>query len=208
VFAVDSSSLTEAWEYSREGERYHQAVMLGDRVLVSFSARNGGQGVLALDAATGAFAEILLPALLPVVHGLVATGGVAVLLTESLDKVLEGAAASDLMRSVALHPGGGLRDTLSLLAIAPQGSSTAEPRWLQVLETKDHDELPEASVSGDSGKLYLERGNQLDALDALSGRPLGAWTVPGLDERVDWRVAAGAGLLAEEERVSVFELLA
>ena len=208
VFAIDSGSLVESWEYAREGERYHQAVLLGDRVLVSFSARNGGQGVLALDAATGSFAEILLPALLPVIHGLVASGGVAVLLTESLDKVLEGAAASDLMRSVALHAGGGLRDTLSLLAIAPRGSSTSEPRWIHVLETQDHDELPETSVSADSGKLYLERGNQLDALDALSGRPLGAWTVPGLDERVDWRVAAGAGLLAEEERVSVFELLA
>ena len=42
--------------------------------------------------------------------------------------------------------------------------------------------------------------------DALTGRTLGDWAIPGLDERVDWRVSQGAGLLAEETRVSVFEL--
>ena len=42
--------------------------------------------------------------------------------------------------------------------------------------------------------------------DALTGRPLGEWAVPGLDERVGWQVSQGALLLAEEERVSIFEL--
>lgn len=42
--------------------------------------------------------------------------------------------------------------------------------------------------------------------DALTGRMLGDWAVPGLDERVGWTVAQGAGLLAEETRVSLFEL--
>jgi hypothetical protein len=208
IFALDPNGLNETWSYSREGERYHQCVPLAGRVLVIFSTRGGGQGLLAFNAKNGEFLEVMIPPLLPVVHGLVATGGVAVLLTESLDKVLEGEAASDLMRSVALHHSAGIRDTLSLIAMSSTGSSMSQPEWIQVLETKDLDELPEASISADSGKLYLERGNQLNALDALSGRPLGVWTVPGLDERVDWTVADGAGLLAEEGRLSVFEFLA
>lgn len=208
ISALDTNSLTESWAYSREGERYHQCMPMDGRVLVVYSTPSGGQGLLAVDAKTGNFIEIMVPPLLPVIHGLVATGGIAILLTESLDKVLEGDAASDLMRSVALHPSGGIRDTLSLMALSASESSMGDPKWIQVLETKDHDELPEASLSADSGKLYLERGNQLNALDALSGRPLGAWTVPGLDERVDWSVADGAGLLAEEGRLSVFEFLA
>jgi len=40
----------------------------------------------------------------------------------------------------------------------------------------------------------------------LTGRKLGDWAIPGLDERVAWQVANGAGLLAEESRVSLFEL--
>jgi hypothetical protein len=35
---------------------------------------------------------------------------------------------------------------------------------------------------------------------------LGELTLPGLDERVAWKVSQGAGLLAEETRASVFEL--
>jgi hypothetical protein len=58
----------------------------------------------------------------------------------------------------------------------------------------------------DNEKLYLERGTHLQAIDGLSGRALGEWAVPGLDERLDWRVVDGAGLLAEETRLSVFEL--
>jgi hypothetical protein len=35
---------------------------------------------------------------------------------------------------------------------------------------------------------------------------LGDWAVPGLDESVAWQVSQGAGLVAEESRVSVYEL--
>ena len=62
------------------------------------------------------------------------------------------------------------------------------------------------AVTADSDKLYLVRGALLEVRDGLSGRTLGEWVVPGLDERVAWRVSQGAGLLAEERRVSVFEL--
>ena len=68
------------------------------------------------------------------------------------------------------------------------------------------DEIPEASISADSGKLYLVSGAMLEARDLLSGRTLGEWTVPGLDERVCWSVGSGAGLLAEENRLTIYEL--
>jgi len=46
----------------------------------------------------------------------------------------------------------------------------------------------------------------VEVRDLVSGRLLGEWTVPGLDEQVAWQVSSGAGLLAEENRISVFEL--
>jgi len=46
----------------------------------------------------------------------------------------------------------------------------------------------------------------IEVRDMLTGRKLGDWAIPGLDERVAWQVANGAGLLAEESRVSLFEL--
>ena len=75
-----------------------------------------------------------------------------------------------------------------------------------MLDTRAVDELPEVSISADSGKLYIERGAHLEVVDALTGRALGEWTVPGLDEQIAWSVVQGAGLLAEETRVSLFEL--
>ena len=65
---------------------------------------------------------------------------------------------------------------------------------------------PRSSIGADSGKLYLVNGALLEVRDALTGRVLGDWAVPGLDERVAWKVSQGAGLLAEETRLSVFEL--
>ena len=46
----------------------------------------------------------------------------------------------------------------------------------------------------------------LEVRDLLSGRTLGEWTVPGLDEQVCWSVGSGAGLLAEEHRLTIYEL--
>jgi hypothetical protein len=66
--------------------------------------------------------------------------------------------------------------------------------------------MPDASLALSDGKLYVARDALLDVRDALTGRLLGEMTVPGLDEHVAWRVSQGAGLLAEETRVSVFEI--
>ncbi len=207
VFGVDALTLSETWEYTREGERYHHIARTGDRVLVVFSnlhTRRGG--VLVIDAETGHFEELLVPPSLPVIHGLVVHDHAFVLLTAGLEAILPSSRQGELASSIALHEGRGTRDTLSLIALRVDGQAGDEPLWFRVLETRSVDELPGVSVTGDSGKLYLEQGAWLEARDILSGRSLGEWTVPGLDEKIAWQVASGAGLLAEETRISVFEL--
>ena len=205
IFAIDTQAMTEAWSHMAEGERYHHIDRVGDRVLVVFSCRTG-YGILRLDAETGEFEGRLLLPEQPVIHS--ASGGddLVIALTSDLRRVLSDDGREQLEAELAEHPGGGLSDTLSLLALRADGEPGDEPCWFRVLETKEQDELPEASILVDSGKLYLERGTLLEARDALTGRELGDWTVPGLDERIDWRVVDGAGLMAEETRVSLFEL--
>ena len=87
------------------------------------------------------------------------------------------------------------------------GASDEEaPLWYEILSTAPADEIPEVSIAADSGKLYLVKGALLEVRDTLTGRMLGDWAVPGLDESVAWQVSQGAGLVAEESRVSVYEL--
>lgn len=207
VFAIDSLTLSEVWDYAREGERYHAIARTGDRLLVHFSNVNTRKsGVLLLDAETGSFEELVVTPSLPVIHGLIAHDQTFALLTAEIDGILPMSRQGELASAIALHPSGGTRDTLSLIGLRVDGGAGDDPLWFDVLETSQQDELPEISVSGDSGKLYLEQAAWLEARDLMTGRKLGEWTVPGLDERVDWAVSAGAGLLAEETRISVFEL--
>ncbi len=204
IFAVDTNEMTEAWSYG-EGERFHHVERIGDRILAVFSTR-GGQGILRLDAETGEYEGRLLSPEQPIIHCIAGGDDLLVALTSDLRRVLAETSSEQLEAVLAEHPGGGLSDTLSLLALRADSEPGDEPCWFRVLETEELDELPEASILVDSGKLYVERGTLLEALDALTGRPLGEWTVPGLDERLDWRVVDGAGLLAEETRLSIFEL--
>lgn len=212
VFALDSLTLNETWEYAREGERYHGLARSGDRVYVNVTQVSAGagaedpQGVLVLDASTGEYVGHLLRPCLPTIHGLCATGGLVIVFTEQIEGVIGADRMGEYALALGSHPGGGNRDTLSMLALAEGGSSDGPPTWFRILETAPVGDIPEVSVSADNGKLYVERGAMLEALDALSGRPLGDWTVPGLDMKISWTVAAGAGLLAEETRVSLFEL--
>ena len=97
-------------------------------------------------------------------------------------------------------------DTLSLLALPINAVTGDAPLWYDVLSTQPVDEIPEVGITADSGKLYLVKGALLEVRDTLTGRMLGDWAVPGLDELVSWQVSEGAGLLAEESRVSMFEL--
>lgn len=95
---------------------------------------------------------------------------------------------------------------MGLVALDAARAPGSRARWFERLD--EGDEEPELAVSADNDKLYLARGTLLEVRDALTGRRLGEYVVPGLDDRVGWTVRQGAGLLAEERRVSVFELLA
>lgn len=205
VFCLGTDDLAASWSFSQEGQRYHSVALSGDRAFVAYSTKQG-HGVLVLDAETGGSEGTLLAPAEPRIQGLVTTGDVVVLLTSDLDRILPPESIGDYAEELVAHPAGGSTDTLSLLALRVDGRKGDRPLWLKVLETTRLDDLAPASISADSGKLYLERGTDLFALDVLSGRALGEWTVPGLDEQIAWSVADGAGLLAEETRVSVFEL--
>lgn len=207
VFGLVTEALTEAWTYSREGERYHHAARSGDQLFVVFTSGNTGkQGVLCLDAQTGERRGVVLPASLPTVHGLAVNEDGLVLLTRDLASALPREVVTQFMVDLASHSDEATLDTMSLLAL-PLGAQQGDaPLWYEILSTQPVEDVPSVGVTADSGKLYLVRGALLEVRDTLTGRMLGDWAVPGLDESVAWKVADGAGLLAEETRVSVFEL--
>lgn len=207
VWGVDATKLSETWSYGREGERYHDIVRLGAHVFVVVSSTDSGKyGVIRLNAKTGAFKGNLVALTLPIIRGLGATADTVIMVTSELDMMLESDQRMEFMMKLAGHPDEGPRDTLSLVAVSATASPGEAPLWYSILETKPIDDLPDVSISANSGKVYVERRAHLRALDALTGRELGAWTVPGLDEKIAWTVVDGAGLLAEETRVSLFEL--
>lgn len=207
VWGLDPIQLSQVWRYGREGERYHAIERLGDFVFVVVSSPESGKyGVLRLDARSGAFKGFVVDLSLPVIRGLGATESALVLVTSELEFILESDQRMDFMMQLAQHPDEGPRDTLSLVGLRADAASGTAPLWYRILETRPVDDLPDVSITADSGKVYVERRAHLEALDALTGRSLGEWTVPGLDEKIAWTVIEGAGLLAEETRVSVFEL--
>lgn len=192
VCGILTSPMMEVWSHSRGAERYHLASRDADRALVVYShATSHKQGVLALDVQSGEFRGRFLEPEYPVIHGLVTGDGVAIVL-------------------VGDRPAGGFRrkaarESLFLAAYSTRGEE-AHALWREDVVNESVDELPDVAISLDSGKLYVTRSAMLEVRDALSGRLLGELTLPGLDERVDWQVSQGAGLLAEETRASVFEL--
>jgi hypothetical protein len=207
MIAISSTAMSEAWEYSRPGERYHSAARAGDRLFVVFThASTGKQGILCLDAQSGEFSGEVLAPRLPVIHGIAVNADGLVVLTRDLSSALPREVVTQFMIELSRREDGGTLDTLSLLALTLNSTPADAPLWYEVLSTQPADEIPEVSVSADSGKLYLVKGALLEVRDTLTGRMLGDWAVPGLDELVAWQVSHGAGLLAEETRVSVYEL--
>lgn len=207
VVGIDPIDLTERWRYQREGERYHSLARLGMSLFVVVSSpQTGKYGVARLVAEDGAFDGYLVEPKLPVIRDMDATAGTVAIVTSELEYLLADDQKTEFIMQLAGHPDEGPRDTLSLAALPADGDSGSAPRWYRILETKPTDDVPEVSIVADSGKLYIERRALLAAVDAVSGRPLGDWTVPGLDEKIGWTVIDGAGLLAEETRVSLFEL--
>ncbi len=206
VVALDSKDLTERWSYLREGERYRQVARAGDRVFVVFTAEaTKKHGVLCLDVETGDFQSIVLAPNQSTIHHMAAdTRGIAVLLSD-LASALPTELLTDYLTQLPEDQGIDAPG-LALVALDPASSDGDAPLWYKTLEESDRDDIPDHAITADSDKLYIARGALLEVCDMLTGRELGDWTIPGLDERVDWRVCQGAGLLAEETRVSVFEL--
>lgn len=208
IFGLHTADMREAWSTSQEGRRFHHMVRCGGRLLVVFTDRaRKRQGLMALDVASGReLGDILAPSL-QAVHGVAAHGDEVALLTADLQRALPPELMTQFITELALRDeDGALLDTLSLLALSASAEPGEAPLWYEILSTQPSDEVPEVGVTADSGKLYLTRGAMLEVRDILTGRMLGDWTVPGLDERIACQVADGAGLLAEEHRVSVFEL--
>jgi hypothetical protein len=205
VAAIDTESLRERWRYSREGERYHHVGRVGKSVFVVFSGESKRRGVLALDAASGEFARVLLAPRQREIHDLAVDERGLVLLVGDLSSALAPEILDGWLRETPQAKSHGGR-TPALLALDPNGTDGDAPLWFEPLELADPEEIGEIALSADSGKLYVVRGALLEVRDTLTGRMLGEWAVPGLDESVAWQVCQGAGLLAEETRVSVFEL--
>jgi len=208
VTGISTHDLVELWSYQREDERYHSVTFCGGQLIVVYSNANTKKyGLLALDAEDGSFESVILPSKLPVIHGIAGDGSALVILTSDL---MQGLAPSDaglfLGELSMMSEDDVLTDTLSLLALPGNHSEDDPALWWSVLSTESIEDIPEVSISVDSGKLYLVSGAMLEVRDLLSGRTLGEWTVPGLDEQVCWSVASGAGLLAEEHRLTIYEL--
>jgi hypothetical protein len=207
IFAIVASAMIEAWEYSRPGERYHHVACSGDRAFVVFThLATDKVGVLCLDAETGEFRSEVLAARVPLIHGLAVNADGLVLLTRDLATALPREVVSQFMVDLSRRPDRASTDSLSLLALPLNATPGDAPLWYEILSTQPVDEIPEVSITADDGKLYLVKGALIEVRDTLTGRMLGEWAVPGLDESVAWQVCQGAGLLAEETRVSVFEL--
>jgi hypothetical protein len=183
VRGILTDAMLEVWSFQREGERYHLIGRDGDNALVLFTdKRSQRQGVLRVDMDGGDFAGEVLPPELPSVHDMAVGDGALVLL------VGDGRRGSDKLHLM--------------------GVSATEGRvlWREAIPEEGLGGMPDASLCLSDGKLYVASGALLDVRDVVSGRLLGQMTVPGLDEHIAWRVSQGAGLLAEETRVTVFEI--
>jgi hypothetical protein len=205
VFATETDTLEERWSYSRKGERYHHIGRAGNRVFAVFTRDSvRKQGLLILNAETGRPTGALLGPSQQVIHDLAVDERAVVVLTSDLESALPREIL--LERLIESQDDAAVAGRMALLAMDPMGTEGDAPLWFQALDIPARDDFPEISIGADSGKLYVVNGALLAVRDALTGRELGDWAVPGLDERVGWRVSQGAGVLAEETRVSVFEL--
>ena len=191
VTGILTSAMLEVWKYQRDGERYHLVARIGEHAYVVYTdTARKRQGVLRLDLESGEANDFFLDPEYPVIHDLVTGGDIAVALVGN---------------RVPSRPGQSVGPEEMRLEAFRVAESGAYPLWSEVLGD-ENDELPDVSICFDSGKLYIARDATLEVRDGLSGRALGELALPGLDERVAWKVSQGAGLLAEETRASVFEL--
>jgi hypothetical protein len=191
VTGILTPAMIEVWSHARDGERYHLLGRSGAHAYVVFTdTARKRQGVLRLDVESGEYVDTFLDPEFPVIHDVVCVDDLLVVLSGNRTPPRPG------------QPGGPEELRLEVFRTGESGPYSL---WREVL-ADESDDLPDVSLSLDSGKLYLARGAMLEVRDGVSGRMLGELTLPGLDERVAFKVAQGAGLLAEETRASVFEL--
>jgi len=192
ITGILTSPMLEVWSYARDGERYHLAGRIGPHAYVVFTdTARKRQGVLRLDLESGEFVDTFIDPELPVIHDFVCADDLAIAL---------------IGNRVPSRPGQSSGPEELRLEAFRTRESSAYSLWKEIL-ADESDELPDVSIALDSAKLYLARGAMLEVRDGLSGRALGDIALPGLDERVAWKVSQGAGLLAEETRATVYELL-
>jgi len=208
VVAIGTDTFSERWIHRAKRERFHMIAREGNRVFVVFSdTETKKQGVLQLDAECGDHLGVWIEPTVQVIHGLVAGPNAVILLVEELITALshEGLVAAatalgDLEE--AGHDTGGL----ALLALRTDGPAGQPPLWFDFVGDTPEDEIADVTIRSDSGKLYVARGAHCYVRDTLTGRALGAVTIPGLDEHIAWAVSEGALLLGEETRISLYEV--
>lgn len=211
VFAILTSEMLEVWEYKKKGYRYHLIAREGDDVLVVCThEKSRRQGVLCLDAERGKLKKDLLEPVPTLIHAIATQPGVALLVVENVQEVISREVYLEhLMKRLGEDPDAEVEENprgLSLVALSLDPATWGRALWFETLSQESADELPDLTIDTDNGKLYVARGAVLDVRDCLTGRVLGQLTIPGLDEHVSWKVSQGAGLLAEETRVSIFEV--
>lgn len=205
VTAFSSAGLTEAWRYARPKERYHLIARDGELLYVAYTSEAlRSQGILVLDAQSGELLGTLLEPSQRVIHGLGAGGGAVALVASDLEQAVDPQALEDRLVVAGARRPGEVRG-LGILVLPRGKRSEQDPLWVEALDS-DEDDFPEALIQMDAGRLYVARAALLDVVDVLTGRRLGRLTIPGLDEQVAFRVSQGAALLAEETRLSVFEI--
>ena len=210
LVGVLTPTLQTIWTYRASGMRFHRAARDGELLFAAFSKKGSrSQGVLVLKAEGGDKVAELVPPSQPAIEGLEAADGLLVMLVADLLASLPDEQQRDLQLKKLLAEDAGDMPSSStgpvpgILAWNTSRPKDARVAWYQELEGA---EAGEATIAMDSGKVYVARGTQVAVLDALSGRSLGDAVVPGLDEHVAWAVREGAFLLAEENRVSVYEI--
>jgi translation initiation factor IF-1 len=208
VVAISTDDFTERWCHIAKKERFHMIARHGDRVYVVFSDPDTKkQGVFLLDAECGDHQGIWVDPAVPVIHGLVAGPHAVVLLVEELITALshEGLVSAATVLG-DLEEAGHETSGLALLALRSDGDAGQAPLWFDFVGASPEDEIADVTIRSDSGKLYVGRGAHCHVRDTLTGRALGAVTIPGFDEHIAWSVAEGALLLGEETRISLYEV--
>jgi hypothetical protein len=216
VFALRTKDLSQLWRLPASGRRFHLSARGARHLFVAHSEKGSRlQGVGAVDLESGKRFQVLIPANQPAVLGLAAGGSHFAVLGQDLEQLLPEDRRRDLQLERLLaeeersddeasegRSGGRGQGGLAIFEMATAGARLA---WHRDLSGRGEDSEA-ASLAMDSGKVYLASGASLLIFDALTGRELGSLVVPGLDEHVSWTVRDGAFLLAEENRLSIFEV--